>query len=210
MKHAITSVLATAISLAVLAPASHSQDRMGSIYRPNRGPQGLISNKTARRPGDLVTVIINEKQDISNQETADIQRETSLSYELLNFDLKPNAFNVLPAVSSETEDGLVGRANYQKAGDFNARITAIVIDVLPNGNMVINGRREIRVDREVKTIEFTGIVRRYDILANNTIQSELVANANISYSGKGPLTNATNRRGLSAAISGFFQWLWPF
>ena len=81
---------------------------------------------------------------------------------------------------------------------------------MPNGNMVISGRREIHVDNETKLIEFTGIVRRFDVAANNSIQSELVANAEITYRGNGPMTDSTNRIGLGSKIHRFFAWLWPF
>jgi flagellar L-ring protein precursor FlgH len=205
MKQLIPLVL-----LAALAPASSAQDRVGSIYRPDGGPQGAIANKTARRPGDLLTVVINENQDVTNQETSNLKRETTLDYALTAFDIKPNAFQPLPTLGADSTDELKGTANYQKKGEFNARVTAIVVDVLPNGNMVINGRREIRIDKETKVLEVSGIVRRYDILPDNTIQSELVANASVSYAGSGPLTDATNRFGLGSVVLRCLRWLWPF
>jgi flagellar L-ring protein precursor FlgH len=206
-----TSKLTLAATLvALLAPVSYSQDRVGSIYRPNGGPMGSIANKTARRPGDLITVLISENQDVSNQETSDIKRETSLDYALLNFDIKDNAFNPLPAIQGEGEDELKGTANYKKKGEFTARVTAIVVDVLPNGNLVLNGRREIRIDQETKVLEITGVVRRYDVKPDNTVQSELVADARVSYAGEGPLTDATNRRGIGKAIFDFIRWITPF
>jgi flagellar L-ring protein precursor FlgH len=119
-------------------------------------------------------------------------------------------FNPLPAIDADSTDNFIGSAKYQKTGAFTARLAAIVVDTLPNGNMVISGRREIRVDNETKLIEFTGIVRRFDIRADNTIQSELVANAEILYRGQGPLTKSTNRQGLGSVIHDAIAWLWPF
>jgi len=75
---------------------------------------------------------------------------------------------------------------------------------------VVQGRREIRVDNETKVIEFSGIVRAYDVTAQNTIKSELVAEARIAYSGEGPLTNSTNRRGIGGFLHGLISWIWPF
>ena len=198
-----------ALLLVALAPAASAQNRVGSIYRPDGGPLGAIANKTARRPGDLITVLISETQAVQNQEIADVRRETSLEYALLDFDVKPNAFNPLPTIGSEGNDELRGTANYQKNGAFTARLTAIVSDVLPNGNLVISGRREIRIDNETKVLEVTGIVRRYDIRPDNTVQSELVADARVSYAGQGPLTDATNRKGIGGAIVDFLRWIWP-
>ncbi|MFT5462957.1 MAG: flagellar L-ring protein precursor FlgH, partial [Planctomycetota bacterium] len=88
--------------------------------------------------------------------------------------------------------------------------TAIVIDVLPNGNMVLQGRREIRVDNETKLIEFSGMIRSYDVLPNNTIESQLVAEAKISYQGTGDLTNSTNRTGVGRFLHSVISWFWPF
>ena len=71
------------------------------------------------------------------------------------------------------------------------------MDTLPNGNLLVKGRREIRIDDELKVIEFSGVVRAWDIQPDNTIESELVADARVSYQGSGPLTRSTNRRGLA-------------
>ena len=187
-----------------------AQGRPGSIYDPDRGPQNMIADKTARRAGDLLTVLIVESQDVENQEQSELKKETTFDYALESFNIAPNAFNVLPDIEAESTDEFNGTANYQKRGSFEARITAIVMDVLPNGNMVISGRREIRVDQELKVIEFSGIVRRYDVRPDNTIQSELVAEARVSYVGQGSLTNATNRRGLGGFLHDAWSWLWPF
>jgi flagellar basal body L-ring protein FlgH len=59
-------------------------------------------------------------------------------------------------------------------------------------------------------IEFSGVVRRYDIRADNTVLSEMVANARVSYVGHGPLTNSTNRHGLGGFVHDALDWLWPF
>ena len=193
-----------------LAPALSAQARAGSIYVPTRGPVSMIADKTARRPGDLITVLITENQNVKNEETSQLQRSTSLDYALSSFNIQPNAFNLPLDIQSATADDFAGRANYEKKGNFTARITAIVMDVLPNGNLVIQGRREIRIDKETKLIEFSGIVRRFDVTPSNTIQSELVAEARVSYSGEGDLTNTTQRVGLGGFFHDLLVWLWPF
>jgi flagellar L-ring protein precursor FlgH len=196
--------------LVALSSPLVAQARRGSIYDPDSGPYGLVANKTARRVGDLITVVISESQDLKNEETSDLQKATDLDYQLTNFDIKPDAFNVLPRIAADSEDNFRGKVNYEKKGTFTARLTAVVVDTLPNGNLVLSGRREIRIDHEVKVIEFTGIVRYYDVMPDNTIQSELVANAKVAYAGSGPMTESTNRRGLGGAIHSAIGWLWPF
>lgn len=198
------------VALMSLPGDAAAQTRAGSIYSPDQGPFGLVADRTARRPGDLVTIVISENQDVRNQETSDLTTQKALDYQLTAFALKPNMFSTLPTVQSGTEDTFHGTANYEKTGTFSARMTAVVIDTLPNGNLVVSGRREIRVDQEVKVIEFSGIVRRFDIASDNSVQSELVADARVNYSGNGPMTRATNRHGLGGFLHDALAWLWPF
>jgi len=209
MKHTIRLLAATLAALA-LADAAAAQSRRGSIYDPDMGPRSQIAARTAFRKGDILTVLIRETQNVKNEEASDLNRATNLNYKINLFDVKPNTFDVLPKIDADSNDGFIGSANYQKSGAFTARLAAVVVDTMPNGNLVVSGRREIHVDKETKLIEFTGIVRRFDISSSNTIESELVANAEITYKGSGPMTDSTNRIGLGARIHRFFAWLWPF
>jgi flagellar L-ring protein precursor FlgH len=200
-----------AVLLACAFSATDAQaQRTGSIYAIGRGPVGIIADKTARRPGDLVTIVINENQDFSNQAQTNHQKVSSLDYELENFDIAPNAFNVLPSLGGSRDQQFNGQANVINSNSFEARVTAMVMDVLPNGNMVISGRREIRIDSQVRLIEFSGVVRRFDVSQTNTVDSELVADARVAYIGQGPTTETTERRGVHAGATSFLDWVWPF
>jgi flagellar L-ring protein precursor FlgH len=194
----------------VLAQPSAAQARRGSIYDVSQGPFGLVCNKTARHVGDLVTIVISETQDLKAEETSDLGRVTNLNYALTSFNIKPNAFDPLPDVRGESEDTFRGTANYQKKGNFTARVTAVVIDTLPNGNLVVRGRREIKIDNETKLIEFSGILRKYDVKPDNSVASELVADAQVTYIGNGPLTKSTNRYGVGRFVHDAIGWIWPF
>jgi len=194
--------------LALVAPAG--AQRLGSIYDASGGPLHPAANKTAYRVGDLVTVIISETQDVKNEEKTDLKKSSDLHYQLLNFDISPGSFNTLPEIQNDREDNFQGNAKVEKKGAFSARLTAIVMDTLPNGNLVLQGRRELRIDDELKVIEFSGIVRRYDVTAANTVKSEFVADARISYSGDGPVTRATKRHGLGGWLYEVIDWIWPF
>jgi len=202
--------MALMLCATALAADASAQARRGSIYDPAQGPRGLISEKTAFRKGDIVTVIISETQNVQNNEASDLSRSTNLNYKLNVWDIDPDFFDPLPKVDADSSDGFIGSAKYQKSGNFKARLAAVVVDTLPNGNLVVSGRRELRIDKETKLIEFTGIVRRWDISADNTIQSELVANAEIVYRGKGPLTDHTQRYGLGGWLHRLWAWIWPF
>jgi len=203
-------ILTTLLLAAALAGTAGAQARPGSIYNPDHGPSNMIADKTAMRPGDLLTILILENQQLKNEETSQLQRATDLNYAITSFNIKPNAWNPLPDIAASSQDDFNGRANYEKKGNFTARITTIVQDVLPNGNLVIKGRREIHIDNETKVIEFSGVVRRFDIRPDNTVESELVAEARVSYIGEGDLTDTTNRVGLGGLVHRAIVWLWPF
>jgi flagellar L-ring protein precursor FlgH len=205
-----TRFAACTLALVLAAAPLAAQGRAGSIYDPALGPINMIADKTARRPGDLITVLIVENQEIKNEETSQLRRATTLDYALESFDIAPDAFDPLPRLAATSQDDFNGTANYEKNGEFTARITAMVVDVLPNGNLVLKGRREIQIDDETKVIEFSGVVRRFDIRADNTVFSELVADARVSYTGEGQLTDTTSRRGLGNFIHRAIIWLWPF
>ncbi len=85
----------------------------------------------------------------------------------------------------------------------------MVVDRLPNGNLVVEGRREIRIDEERKILEFRGVVRRYDVQRDNAVQSELVADAYVSSSGSGPLTRTHERRALGLCLRSAADWAGP-
>ena len=201
-------VLGIALVLSACAGAAAGQMRPGSIYDPSLGPRNPIAAQTAFRKGDLLTVLVRESQIVRNQEASDLSRSTNLNYKI-NI-LQPEVFDPLPAIDADSSDSFIGSANYQKSGAFTAQLAAIVVDKMPNGNLVIAGRREIHVDNESKLIEFTGIVRIFDISDANTIESEQVANAKIIYKGSGPLTDTTNRIGIGGRIHRMLAWLWPF
>jgi flagellar L-ring protein precursor FlgH len=204
------NMLLAVLVAAAFTGVAHAQSRPGSIYDPSRGPIGLVQDKTARRVGDLVTVIVFEEADISSEDSADSTKATNLNYELANFDLKADAFDVLPGLAANSSDSFSGSAQIDKRDTFEARVTAMVVDVLPNGNLVLNGRREIRVENQTKLIEFSGVVRKFDVTSANTVSSSMVADARISYVGSGPSTKATQRRGFGAWIHDALDWLWPF
>lgn len=211
MRFLATSALALVLLVAnAFATDAHAQARPGSLYNPSRGPIGLIQDKTARRVGDLVTVVISETADVSSEDSADTSKSTTLNYELTNFDLEPNAFSLLPSLGANSSDTFSGSSQVDKRDSFEARLTAMVVDVLPNGNMVVSGRRELRIENQVKLIEFSGVVRRYDIASTNTVSSSLVADARVSYVGMGPGTQSTQRTGFGAWVHGLLDWIWPF
>jgi flagellar L-ring protein FlgH len=196
---ALLILLGALFATAALAPAQ-------SLWNPDRPSPPLCADTTARAVGDVLTIVISEKQTVKNQEDTELSKSTSLDAALTNFDILPNAFNPLPAVAGSSDKQFDGEAKYDKQGSFETRLSVLVIDVQPNGNLVVEGRRRIVVDREVKCIRVTGIVRPYDVTTANAIFSWQVANASIAYEGNGTLTRTTNRGFLGELL----DFIWPF
>ena len=91
-------------------------------------------------------------------------------------------------------------------GSFSTSITASVIDVQPNGNLVVQGRRKVVIDAEEKWMTISGVVRTFDVDANNKVQSESVANATVKYESSGRLAQNTKRGWFDTIL----DYLWPF
>lgn len=173
------------------------------------GPESLWSDsvanplldRTARREGDLITILISESSVASYQAqtTADKQDSSGINLNLFN-----NVLSRLirPWTTSDNSSQKGGGTSTQ-TGKLTARLTALVEKVLPSGSMVIKGTRSVTVNKEVQTFVLTGTIRRDDVRSDNTVLSENIANADIRLEGKGTIHDRT-RRGLLTQI---LDWL---
>lgn len=177
-----------------------------SLWDDDGRMANLIADNVANQRGDILTIIVKESQKIEDKQEVKLERESTLNSVLQSFNIKPNMFNTLPDMKQTTEREFEGKSDYDKEGSFEARISVTVIDVLPNGNMVIEGRRNIFMDDEEKKIKITGIIRPLDIDKDNTIASEKVAEARVSYDGNGTLSRNTEKGWFDT----FLDFIWPF
>ena len=151
-----------------------------------------VEDFRASREGDLLTIIIRESHKVELDESMDRNRSGSLDAKLTNMDIKSDIFNPLPAIKGSSSRTFSGDADYEKEGSFEARLTVRVVDVLPNGTLVLAGRRTIITDGEEKVMRLAGLVRPTDVTASNTVLSEQVADARISFKGSGTISRATD------------------
>ena len=176
-------------------PASYSPN---SLWR--NGSRAFFKDQRAAQVGDILTVTVNitDKAAIANETQR--SRENKEDSGITDFAgsklLSGNAAKVLPgrvltADSTASSDGK-GSVNRQEALQTN--VAAVVTQVLPNGNLVVEGKQEIRVNFEIRELIVAGIVRPEDIQSDNTIDSSKIAQARIAYGGRGQITDVQQPR----------------
>lgn len=161
-----------------------------SIWQDNHAD--LFSDLRARKIGDTVTVRIAIKDDASIENDSERKRnaENSLgfnfAYGTTSSDIEiANAGSLDGKITSSTKTKSEG--DIERSEQINLLVAAVVSDVLPNGNLVISGSQEVRVNYEMRVLNVAGIVRPVDISADNTITYDKIAEARIAYGGRGRL-----------------------
>lgn len=175
----------------------------------NRNPSKafLFNDSQARRVGDLLTVFVSENTDVTNRENRSLSKATDASNKFgFNYGGNGTSGGVSQDFSSESDRNFDGSASFSSERDFSDRITVTVLDILPNGNLVIGGKRKVMVEGDAKMLVVSGIVRPYDIKADNSIQSRYVANFEIAYQGAGVEPRFTKQNWLGKITN----TLWPF
>src|SRR5690242_16606525 len=167
-----------------------------AAYNPNslwrNGSRAFFKDQRAHQVGDILTVIVNitDKAVIANEtQRSRANKEDSGVDNFFGRKTLPLTNTTIPsrlltADSNASSDGK-GSVNRQEAVQTN--VAAVVTQVLPNGNMVVEGKQEIRVNLEVRELVVAGIVRPEDIQSDNTIDSTKIAQARISYGGRGQI-----------------------
>ncbi len=169
-----------------------------SLYRTSA--RGFFKDERAHRIGDILTVMvtIDDSAQINNQ----TQRNRTSTNSAGMGGIFAAGFtsvagpSIDPSAAIDFNSGMrdTGNGSVNRAESLETTVAAVVTQVLPNGNLVIEGRQEVRVNFEVRDLIVAGIVRPSDIQANNTIQSSKIAEARISYGGRGQITDVQQSR----------------
>ena len=171
-----------------------------SLWRP--GARAFLKDQRASRVGDILTVKIAISDQAKVDNTTKRTRSSSDKASAPNFlglesklsKVLPNAVDPSSLVDMGSNTSNAGEGSVDRSEDINLTVAAVVTQVLPNGNLVIYGKQEVRVNFEVRELTVAGVVRPEDISATNTVQHTQIAEARISYGGRGQLTDVQQPR----------------
>ena len=173
-------------------PAIESID---SLWRP--GSRAFFKDQRAAAVGDVVTVVVNvtDQAALNNSTTATRASSENLGAPSL-FGLNAAISKALPAgtnlaslLSTTSSNSLKGVGNISRNETVQIRIAGTITQVLPNGNLVVVGSQEMRVNSELRALTISGVIRPQDIASDNTVQHDRLAEARISYGGRGTLAD---------------------
>jgi flagellar L-ring protein precursor FlgH len=188
----------------------------GSLWRDT---SSWFEDRKARAVNDLVTIKIEESTLATNQAETGTARASSMDAKIsdifgipMSYDLGKifgkgvSGVNISPSIAVSGENEFSGKGNTTRAGSLTATITARIVEVLPNGNFVIESRKDININREKEVLILRGVIRPDDIAADNTISSGYIANAQMTYTGDGVIADKQGQGWLVQLL----DWVWPF
>ena len=183
----------------------------GTLWNGDEG--SWLADVKACRVGDIVTVIIQEEAKASKEASTDTDRSSSMTagisslfgYETVLEGKNPN-LDTAAMVDATMANKFSGGGKTTRSENLTAKLTTQVIEVYPNGNLKIRGGKSVTVNSENQIIYLTGIVRSYDVTAENTVDSGNILNAQIAYTGKGALSDKQKPGWLMRV----FDNAWPF
>jgi len=174
----------------------------------DKNMRNMYVDDVARQIGDILTVRIAEDSKVDNKAKRDLKKETDRS---VSFNGELGIDHILPSMpgiemSAESSNELKGKADFKDERSYTDSVSVVVVDIQPNGNLVIMGMRDRIIAGDTQSIEVSGIVRPSDIEYNNTIKSEQIANFRVVTKNAG-VAEPYNRQGWLGRL---FDLLWPF
>ena len=194
------------LSLAVFVITSTACVQADSIWaKRDKNMKAIYADDVARQIGDVLTIKISEDSKVDNKAKRDMQKETDRSS---SFNGKLGNLADLGdfGMAAESSNDLKSKADYKDERKFEDSITVVVVDILPNRNLIVMGTRNRDIGGDTQTIEVSGIVRPSDVAFDNTVKSEQVADFRI-VSKNGGVSAPFTKPGWLGRI---FDIIWPF
>lgn len=182
-------------------PAARPVERnANSLWRT--GARAFFKDQRAATVGDILTVVVDleDEATINNSTTRartgteDASLNAFLGYETSLGRVLPEAINPGNLLDADSASGSTGTGTISRDEDIDLRIAAVVTQILPNGNMAIYGRQEFRVNFEARQLQVAGVIRPEDVTSTNTVSYDQIAEARISYGGRGQISDLQQPR----------------
>jgi len=176
-----------------------------SLWREDAS-RSMFIDKRGTSVGDILTILVEETSTANKNNETKTERQSSLSAAITSFIYPQSAGGFLahngsmPAMAYNSDHKHDGTGSISDAETIVAKIAVRIMDVLPNGNLVLEGKRETAFSGERQTIVLHGVVRGDDVQSDNTVYSYNVADATIQIIGKGTVTDSQNK--------GWFNRIW--
>lgn len=188
------------VSLPMPAAAVDATRQPNSLWRA--GSRAFFKDQRAGQIGDVLTVTISISDKATLNNTTTRGRTTKENQSLPNVfgfekqlqKLLPNGADPSSLVNIDNSNNNSGTGKIARDETVNLKVAAVVTQVMPNGNLVIAGHQEVRVNYEARDLQITGVIRREDIDSTNTISHEKIAEARIAYGGRGQISDVQQPR----------------
>jgi len=175
-------------------PVEYEARRPSSLWQT--GSRSFFNDQRATDIGDIITVEIEIDDSAELSNSSNRQRSGSTEAGVSNFfgleqtvgQLFNNAFDPSTMIGADAQSSQAGRGAINREEKIEFTMAAVIVDRLQNGNLVVAGRQEVRINGELREITVSGIIRPEDVTANNTINQTQIAEARISYGGRGQLS----------------------
>ena len=181
-----------------MPPLQASPTEIASLWRP--GSRAFFKDERAAQVGDILTILVNITDAASVNDNTTTSRNGSEGLGVPSLFGLTRKLKILEAatgqdlISTNSNNANTGNGKISRAELVTLRLAGVVTQVLPNGNLVVAARQEMRVNSELRVLLVSGIVRPQDIGADNTITHDRLAEARISYGGRGQLTDLQTPR----------------
>ncbi|TVZ38540.1 flagellar L-ring protein precursor FlgH [Alteromonadaceae bacterium 2753L.S.0a.02] len=183
----------------------------GSLYAENTA-LGLFGDRKATRVGDIINVILQERTASKKTSNVELKKDHDIvmggaAGDPVLFGTVPGLGNVGLGVDLASERDFKGEADADQSNQLTGNISVTVVDVYPNGTLLVRGEKWITLNRGDEYIRLSGLIRPDDVSPENTVISTKIANARIAYSGTGEFSDSQNMGWLGKF---FNSPLWPF
>jgi flagellar L-ring protein precursor FlgH len=185
-------LLASLVLTGMMLAAPHVQAE--SLWVDNSPAANLFTDHRAHAVGDIVTIIISEASSASRSGNTTNSKSAST-----NVDAGSGLFTFINPVSASSDDSFSAKGAISNTNTVSGRLTVKIIEVKPNGQMVVQGTQSIKQNSDTQKITITGIIRPEDVASDNTIVSSKVADAQLKIEGKGPISRK-QRQGILTQV----------